>query len=240
MASRWRMGLAALAAAALFGQTAAPAFDAASVTRSPFPQGSNTRLGFNAGGYTSIAAPLWWIVGNAYNIPFLQVVGPAWIERETYDILAKAPPGSSVDQRRAMLQTLLAQHFHLAAHRDTRETEALVMTVAKGGPRMHASGQQPAGYKITQDGDIRHMKVPATMKAFAPMLGGMLGEVVVDRTALSGVFDIAVDWDVSVPLERSDNLILAVEKQLGLKIERQKIPLDVLIVDRADKDPVKN
>jgi uncharacterized protein (TIGR03435 family) len=115
--------------------------------------------------------------------------------------------------------------------------EALVMTVAKGGPRMHPSDQQPSGYKITQDGANRHTKVPATMKALAPMLGGMLGEIVVDRTELGGVFDIAVDWDVALPSESTDNLLRAAEVQLGLKLERKKIPMEVVIVDRADKVP---
>lgn len=132
------------------------------------------RFNESAGGLTYIAVTLQGIVARAYSVQGEQVLGPDWIGSESYDIVAKAPPGSSTAQRGAMLQTLLAERFHLAAHRDTKDMEALLMTVAKGGPKMHPSDQQPSGYRITQGGAIRHMKVPATMKALAPMLGGML------------------------------------------------------------------
>jgi uncharacterized protein (TIGR03435 family) len=77
------------------------------------------------------------------------------------------------------------------------------------------------------------------MKAFAQMLSGILGQLAVDQTELSGVFEIAVDWtmneDIPVPGETEDTIFKAVEAQLGLKLEQKKMPLEVLIVDHADK-----
>ena len=234
----WRCAAWAVClASGVWGQ--APSFEVASVKPNPAGQGASTRMGATATGYTYIAVPLQWIVAEAYNVPFYRVQGPEWIGKACYDVIAKAAAGSPGDQKKAMLQALLAQRFHLAAHRETKNVEGLEMTVGKGGPKMRTSDQPAGGYRITQDGSVRHLKVFTSTKGLAPMLAGMLGPVV-DHTELSGVYEIAIDWDVSQPSERDDNLIRAVQSQLGLKLEQKKMPMEVVVVDRADRTPVEN
>jgi uncharacterized protein (TIGR03435 family) len=238
--AKWHWPLMPFLVTCMFGQSAAPAFEVASVKRNPAGQGANTRMNGSPESMRYTAVPLQWIIAEAYGVPFYQVSGPDWVKTESYDIIAKSAPGTPAGQKKEMLKSLLAERFHLKAHRETRDIEAVVMTVAKGGPKMHRSDQPAGGYRITQDGAIRHMKVYAAMKALAPMLAGMLREPVVDRTELSGVFDIAIDWDVSVPAETLDNLLRAAQGQLGLRAERKKVPMELVIVDQADKVPVEN
>ena len=57
---------------------------------------------------------------------------------------------------------------------------------------------------------------------------------------LSGVFEINLDWDVSQPAETTDNLLRAAEAQLGLKLERKKVQMEVVVVDHAEKIPTAN
>ena len=233
---RQTIALAAILASAATAQE----FEVASVKPNPGGQGMNTRMNGNADGIRYIAVPLKWIVAEAYNVPHTQVFGPDWIGVEAYDIVARVPPGTTAAQRRTMLQSLLAQRFHMKAHRETRDVQSLVLTVAKQGPKMQTTTEPASGYRISQDGSIRHMKVNASPKAFAAMLGGLVQEPVVDQTGLTGVYQIAVDWDVSVPSESADNLLRAVQGQLGLKIERKKVPLEVAVVEQADKVPTEN
>lgn len=223
-----------------FTQSSPLAFEVASVKRNPGGQGPNTRMNSSGAGLQFTAVPLLWIIAQAYKLPQSQVLGPSWMATESYDITAKTPQNTSADQRSMMLQTLLAERFHLTAHRENKDMQVLVMTVAKGGPKMKNTDQPNGGYRISQDGAIRHLNVHATMKALAPMLAGILHEPVVDQTELAGVFDIGLAWDVTSPTETTDNLLSAAEQQLGIRIDRKKVQMEVVVVGHVERAPTEN
>src|SRR6266567_5912341 len=78
------------------------------------------------------------IIGLAYAIQRVRVQGgPSWLDTEQYVIAAKAESAdASWDQVRTMLQTLLADRFKLAVHRETKELDVYSLAVGKNGPKL--------------------------------------------------------------------------------------------------------
>ncbi len=129
-----------------------------------------------------------------------------------------------------MLRTLLADRFKLASHSETKELPLYSLVVGKNGPRIQevkdGIGSMSAG-KGRLSG-----RMPIV--DFARYLSPILGRAVVDRTGLTGAFDIKLEWtpgdDASGP-----SIFTAVQEQLGLKLESAKGPVEILLIDHAEK-----
>jgi uncharacterized protein (TIGR03435 family) len=76
---------------------------------------------------------------NAYGVKTYQVSGPAWIDSERFDIVAKVPMGSTKDDVKLMLQNLLAERFKLTLHREKKDLPMYALVVAKNGPKLKES-----------------------------------------------------------------------------------------------------
>lgn len=79
--------------------------------------------------------PLKFLLANAYDVRPYQVNGPAWLDMERFDIVAKVPPGATKEQVRVMLQNLLADRFGVKLHHDSKESSVYEMVVDKNGPK---------------------------------------------------------------------------------------------------------
>jgi bla regulator protein blaR1 len=125
-----------------------PAFEVASVKAN---KSGERRMGSRiepGGRYTAANVPLYWLIADAYRIPFQSSRlsgGPEWIRSERYDIEAKPekgsiPAGTTAEVREAkimlMLQTLLADRFKLAVRRETRELPVYALVVSRNGPKL--------------------------------------------------------------------------------------------------------
>src|SRR5579863_1927775 len=66
--------------------------------------------------YTGMS--LKFLLVTAYAVQDYQIAGPAWLDTEHFDIAAKIPLGTTKEQFNLMLQSLLAERFHLALHRE--------------------------------------------------------------------------------------------------------------------------
>jgi uncharacterized protein (TIGR03435 family) len=96
--------------------------------------------GNNGDGFTLMNATLMDLISAAYGVDGDKVVGgPAWLEMYRYDVIAKAPPNSSPELMRKMLQRLLAERFKLVAHADVRPVPAYLLTAGKGKPKLQES-----------------------------------------------------------------------------------------------------
>src|SRR5580692_6807535 len=112
------------AALMAFGQSAAPqAFEVASVKPNTSESGSSRTSG-TTGQLTITNRSLKQLIEMAYSVQDFQIAGPEWLSAAKFDIVAKIPAGAQTDQRPAMMQSLLAERFHLAVHRDSREMPA--------------------------------------------------------------------------------------------------------------------
>jgi uncharacterized protein (TIGR03435 family) len=139
--------LAALAACAVFGQTAAnpPQFEVASIKpAAPQPAGRTmVSMGGDAGRLSYTNVSLRDIIRRAYEVKPYQISGPAWLNSERFDILAKIPDGAPKEQIPVMLQNLLAERFRMVVRRETKEQPVYALVVAKGGPKLTKAADEP-------------------------------------------------------------------------------------------------
>jgi uncharacterized protein (TIGR03435 family) len=190
----------------------------------------------------------------AFKIGRSQVSNPeaAMAVSDRFDIIAKAPGPAKTDEMRVMLQGLLAERFKMATHRETKEITAYVLVEAKGGHKMKVSeaadgrGVRP----VQQEGRTALTGQSATLDQLAMYLSGPLRTPVIDMTGLKGRYDFEFDltsFGVNAPPEPGEAprdpvaiLQAALPKQLGLKLESRKMPVELLVIDHIEKAPVAN
>jgi uncharacterized protein (TIGR03435 family) len=150
-------------------------------------------------GMTSLMA----LICQAYKVKPYQVTGGAdWLNTQRFDILAKLPEGASQDQVPEMLQTLLAERFKLALHRDKKETPVYALVVGKGGPKLkEALPDEPA--PPAADPGAAPSGAPSRPESAAAAPAPARGEIVVG----SG--------DNQVSVKRSGNGITVNSKDTG-------------------------
>jgi uncharacterized protein (TIGR03435 family) len=211
-------------------------FEVAAIKRSdPSHVGVQTFIA-PGGKFSALTAPLKSLVCFAYQLRDHQVTGgPAWVETEPFDVSAKTDGVAGYDQIRGMVQALLADRFQLKFHRETREQPIYSLVLAKNGPKLQ--GVQSAGRGVGIGARGRLNGNGSDMATLASALSGMLGRSVVDRTGLKQFYDFAVTW---TPDEEQANapgpsLFTAIQEQLGLKLESTKGPVEVLVIDHAEK-----
>lgn len=251
------LSVAALLSGTAFGESSLPTFEIADVHTVPFAQFQFMRGGLARGGrYELRTATMVELITAAYGVdPDNVLGGPSWLESDRYDIIAKAAPGTSGENAKLMLQALLADRFKLVLHNDTKPLPAFVLTVAKGG---HPKFKEAAGGSEKGCQGQPGQNLPPgtnlvtchnqTLTEFAEnlhqMAGAYLTSPVVDSTGLKGNWDFDLRWTGKGALTAagSEGLTVfdAVEKQLGLKLEFQKIPMPVIVVDSANQKPTDN
>jgi len=171
---------------------------------------------------------------------------PEWITSKEvrYDIVAKTAPGTTRDQALQMMRALLAERFKLALSHKQRVLSYYALVVAKGGPKMHKATGAPASVPAGVQGQLRIISNRMPMSLVVTVLSRYMHALVVDQTGLAGDFEVKLIWtpdDRPIPwAERGSSVFTAVQQQLGLRLVLKKGPMEVLVVDRAEKTPTEN
>jgi bla regulator protein BlaR1 len=213
------------------------------------------------GGLRAVNVRLRGLIEFAYDVDRSRISGgPGWLESEGFDILAKGqggevrdtggpPSREQVQEVRLRLQALLADRFQLKVHRDPKEMAVYALAVAKNGHKLRESGD---GYGIRRDrGQMTGQG--ATLEMIAHVLTSVLGRPVLDRTRLGGKYEFKLEWteemlgsigkdgpvDAALEARPADStgpsIFSALQEQLGLKVESQKGPVDIIVIDRAER-----
>ena len=232
----------ALAAASLalplHAQTVAtrPSFEVASIKRNlsgDHNSGSRT----TPGGRLAITnEPLREIIQGAYGQNDLLVVGgPAWIDSDKWDISAIGRSGNADEPTRLMMQSLLADRFKLVAHMEKRDQPVFALVLARSDRRL-GSGIHPSSVECkigvpcgTQTINGVMTGVARTMTDLARSLYRFAERRVIDQTGLTGRFDFEMKW------MEGESVFTAIQEQLGLKLEAQRAPVDVVVVDSVER-----
>jgi uncharacterized protein (TIGR03435 family) len=214
---------------------APPSFEVASVKSNKSGSGSSWDR-FCDGRFIASNVTLHHCIQLAYGVKEYQISGPAWLSSERYDIEAKTDSPVPPDQQRTMLQTLLADRFKLKLHRDVKQLRVYVLVAGRRGFKLHAVEPGPERDRAGQ-GFISGQKMP--LSRLADKLSQVLDRPVLNRTEIGGVFDIELKWDRDGSDDAS-SVFAAVEEQLGLKLESRKGPVEILVVDQAEKVPTEN
>jgi bla regulator protein BlaR1 len=184
------------------------------------------------------------LLESAFDVPEDMIVGlPEWAEHERLDIDAKTLDPEKAQlreltapQRRAMMQALFEDRLGLKWHYETRVLPSYDLLVAKGGPKLKltvAKGHN--GGTSVNDARFRLTNVPVS--GLAVVLSDKLGRPVVDKTGLTGRYDMDLVWspDLAVPSGEPDApppLFTALQEQLGLKLEGGKDSVQVFVIDQ--------
>ena len=180
----------------------------------------------------------------AYHVQDRQIAGPGWLESEHFDITAKTDGPADEDTMKQMLQSLLADRFGLGFHREPRVMNVIVLTVAKGGPRLKPTAA-PDAKPFRENSANGTIAKSMPIGEFADFLSGPLQMPVVDRTGLTGKYDFDLDFTPYLPdpaknmdgtrPDTTSILKAALNDELGLKMTAGKAPIDVLVVDHVEK-----
>jgi len=181
----------------------------------------------------------------AYGAKGDQVSGPN-LGGERYDILAKSAGPVPVNELKIMLQDLLAKRFQLVLRRDTKLFSVYELVVAKRGSKLPApkaaddSSRHHAVELLPRVEDGSFVFQETSMTEFAEKLSMLRGveRPVLDRTGIKGYFDITLKGAATAVRNEESTLFAIVEEQLGLKLVPAKDPLEVLVIEHAEKPSI--
>jgi uncharacterized protein (TIGR03435 family) len=200
--------------------------------------------------------------------------GPSWMLSETYDIAAKAEDGAGYAQMAGpMMQALLEERFQLKTHRQSKEVPVYSLTVVKGGPKIEPAkagrcvtidinhppalipgqprlprcGSQSTSFK---DGIVTLTASGIAMDLLAnePTLARLAGRPIIDKTGLTGQFDIRLEFapESSMPAASGDATaapaalpagpsIFEAFELLGLRLEPGRGSVETLVIDHLER-----
>ncbi len=269
-----RKTLVLLAFAVVSAQTSQPAFDAVSVKVNTGGTGP-TRVATFPNRFSAVNATLHMLVRYAFNVPDYRLSGgPNWMDADRFDIEGAAGRTAEFDEIRAMTRAALEDRFRLRSHVEKRDQPLFVLTVArrdgKLGDQMApatdeckpltppkgfppppppppggASAGGPRGPSILSPFAISGRKLAMSM--LVATLSNALNRHVVDRTNLTGTFDLDLYWlpdqlpltppgAPPMPIDPTwPPLSTALQEQLGLRLDSSRGPVDVLVIDSVEK-----
>jgi uncharacterized protein (TIGR03435 family) len=253
-------------------------FDVAS-TKADEPVGRVMMIRPTKTGISASGVSVQMLIRLAYSVRDFQLSGsPGWLNTNLYDIEVKVDDATAAElekldttQRnlanRQMVQALLEDRFKLTLHHETQELSEYVLEVAKSGPKLQETKPHdtyPTGF-AGPDGrgiDGMLMGAPGRFAGQAVNLGTLayalsmqLGAPVVNKTGLTGRYDVTLKWtpdtsqsqvvggagaarqgpgDPPPPETSARSLFTAIEEQLGLKLESQKGPVDIIVIDHVE------
>jgi uncharacterized protein (TIGR03435 family) len=215
------------------------------------------------GRVTALNIPLAWLIEAAYGLGHHQMEGgPSWIHTERFDVIAKAEtdiprplPGAPPGAFHFMLRALLAERFKLAVRHEKREAAVYELQFARTdealGAGLRKSGFDCTTAKKTPDGRLPDqkdgrptcgmaMRGPSITAHAIPLshlvtvIEGQVERPVVDRTELSGLFDVDLEWSTGAVETSKPSLFTALQEQLGLKLVAARSAVNVLVVEQAE------
>lgn len=225
------------------------------------------------GSWTCTSETLSGLIFTAYDLNLYEFEPPGWMSNTRFAIVAKVPPATTREQFHKMQQNLLAERFKLAMHRQPKEKTIYELVVGKSGLKMHESAPdapvavvdwsiiQPVKigedkYPVFPDGRNGMMGINGRIRwrssnvAIADLVRVLKQQVetdVVDRTGLTGKYDIDIYWQqrpievlpAARPYEGPD-IEKVLQDRLGLRLAAKKGTVEVVVIDHAEKTPVEN
>jgi uncharacterized protein (TIGR03435 family) len=188
------------------------------------------------------------LIEDAYGVQDYQVEGPDWINSERFDVLATLPEALPKGETFAaafdvMMQKMLADRFKLVVHREQKIRPVYGLFVAKSGIKFKEAPASDCGSHGANNRSTHFVGKCVSMDAFAAFLAKRRRDLpvdlpVLDRTGLQGFYNLKLEW---VPDSTSGVILpIALEEQLGLKLETRKAPIEILVVDSAQRAPSEN
>lgn len=221
---------------------------------------NSTGYNYSADGYWAKALPVSSTLEEAFGIyDNYRIIGlPDWATSLLYNINAKVDGDNlteyqryTINQRRVMIQGLLADRFKVKVHFETKRLSVYLLKVSSRGPKVaestDASVSSANGIDCLAKGTTRVGYLPiehCSMSGLAQILTHIIGYQVADQTGLTGQYDFELTWNPDTSMNAFDSdldkgterpsIFAAVQNELGLKLQLSKGPVDVLVVDHIE------
>ena len=196
------------------------------------------------------------LIAAAYKLsPKAITGGPAWVDSDRYDILAKTPGDvrPNLEEQMAMLRKLLSERFKLTFHREPKELSIYTLSIAKNGPKLREStvslnstpaGPPPLIFIVSP----QNVELPGRNESMQELASVMqrsaLDRPVIDKTGLLGRYDFDLEWTpdetqfggaLGKPANPNEStvpgLFTAIQQQLGLRLEAKRGLVELLVID---------
>jgi len=201
---------------------------------------------------------------DAFQVKADQISGPSWLDQDCFEIAGKIPAGATRDQIPALLRALLAERLKLVTHNADRARPVYALVVDKDGPKMKeadASSDAQGGGKVIfhAAGGTRGFKGVMAMETLARFLSMRGYGPVEDFTGLKGKYEVDLSWAPDPAFEPMGEFARAAEaehpadlpsaptadlctaiRSLGLRLERRKEPLHIVVIDHIERFPTEN
>lgn len=189
------------------------------------------------------------LVAEAYGKKRYQTATPAPKHFAYFSVNARAPGDAAPEPAvlQAMLRNMLAERFHLKAHKEMRNVPVYELLVSRNGPQLKLSESSQDCYRLMgpvtpTDRNYRYLVKNCSMDLFAE--GFDAGRPVLNRTNLTGLYDASIfytpDFKMKNDVEPTDISILDSVHRLGLQFEKRDEPMEVVVVDSYDDLPSGN
>jgi uncharacterized protein (TIGR03435 family) len=224
-----------------------PSFAVASIKPSTSEENGYVRW-FPGGRLRAAHVPLRFLIRFAYDLAEDRLTGgPKWVSDDFFDVeatpgdLLPAEPNNDNTPQRLMLRRLLRERFHLGCHFESRTLPVLVLSVGKGGPNLVSSPPDRALHiDVKNNGAARTFVFEgAPSSNIVRNLSGQLKQTVLDHTGLTGHYEGKLEWSFDMDDAPADasfpSLYSALQQQLGLRLQIEKTPVDVLVIDSVDR-----
>ncbi len=225
---------------------ARPAFEVVTVKQNT---SGNTANGFDmlpSGIFRATNIQVSALVRFAYDVSDQTLAGaPDWLNSVRYDVSAKAEAAISYAELRPLLQSMLADEFKLAVHREPKVMSTYALIVAKDVPKLTPAAAErtgcipigpqgpDAGGRHVQCGNVTMQELAHTLPNLAPQY---INLPVVDQTGLAGTYDFRLDWQGAAQIDTAGGVtIFGALERIGLKLESRKLPVQVLVIDHIEK-----
>lgn len=228
----------------------ATSFEVVSVKPSN-PRCPGMSVGEPLGRFWAHCVTVWGLIYNAYDVRSFRDHPPGlpgWADSDLFDVDAKTDEQTATAmlklsreaverQQQLMLQSLLADRFHLRVHYESKIEPVYELAAAKGGPKVTPwPAEQPPRGSSLGPGAIRVQGQPIAMLTM--WLSQVAGRMVLDKTGLTGKYDIYLKWtpdDQQGTADAGPTLFTALQEQLGLKLQPAKAPISSLVIDRVEQ-----
>lgn len=214
----------------------------------PYHAGGPRAMEVTPGTVNWRGARLGVFIAWAYSVEEFEVSGPAWISDLRFDISANAATPATIPDMKRMMQTLLADRFKLAIHREQREMSAIVLTLGKGGHKLvENNAPDSPGFSF---GELDLTGNGATLQEMTDFITRQMRIRIIDQTGLTGRYNYRLNLsefmteDVrrrpGFSIELPGIVAAAIQEQLGLRVESGKFLGEIIVVDSVEKAPTEN
>jgi len=232
-------------------------FDVVSIKPSD-PLSNGMHFGISPSGtFEAKGVTLLDLISQAYDVRVFQIIGASgWMGTDKYEIItkdeAKGPSGADLnamnekqrqdfhDRLVEKLQVMLADRFQLKLHREKKEMPVYALVIGKGGIRMQVSSESDAhdsgmNGSRTDDGKSSLTGKNLPLEHLVRFLSNQTARPVIDQTGLTGKYNFKMIYAPDMNDLTGPSIFTALQEQLGLKLESQKGPADVLVIDSVQK-----